>query len=83
MQAGLTVPHHRVVLIQAVTTLIEQLWTMPDELHQVTIGRYRWLCGCYECHTERDLAEHLTEQSKMPQCQVAWILLLDLVWTAG
>ncbi len=43
-QAGLTVPHPLVVLIQALTTLIEQLCALPDELRQQTVNRYRRLC---------------------------------------
>ena len=76
-QAGLTVPHPRVVLIQALTTLIEQLCALPDELRQQTVSRYRRLCDRCGCHNERELAEHLMEQNTPPRCPVARLLRLS------
>ncbi len=43
-QGGCPVTHPRVLVIQALTTHIEQLHALPDELRQTTIDRYRWLC---------------------------------------
>ena len=40
------------VLVQALTTLIEQLCALPNELCQEIINRYRRLCDCCGCHNE-------------------------------
>jgi hypothetical protein len=39
-QAGLPVSHPRVALVQALTTHIEQLCALPDDLRQTTIDKY-------------------------------------------
>jgi hypothetical protein len=58
-QSGLPVSHPRVALVQALTTHIEQLYALPDDLRQTTIDRYIRLCNRCGCHIERELAEHL------------------------
>ena len=73
-QAGLPVPHPRVVLVQALTTHIQQLCALPDELRQATIDRYRRLCNRCGCHNERELAEHLGSRGTSPHCPIARLL---------
>jgi hypothetical protein len=55
-------------MIQALSTHIEQLCALPDELRQTTIDRYRRRCVRYECHTERELAEYLQTCRPIPRC---------------
>ncbi len=58
------VTHPRVLLIQALSTHVEQLCSLPDDLRQTTIERYRRLCDSCGCHTERELAEYLQERRR-------------------
>ena len=71
---GCPVAHPRVLMIQALTTHIEQLCALPDELRQSTIDRYRRLCDRCGCHTERELAEYLQECRTPPRCPIARLL---------
>jgi hypothetical protein len=61
-------------MIQALTTHIEQLCALPDELCQNTISRYRRLCAQCGCHTERELAEYLQESRTPLRCPIARLL---------
>ena len=73
-KGGCPVAHPRVLMIQALTTHIEQLCALPDELRQTTIDRYRRLCVRCGCHTERELAEHLQACRSTPRCPIARLL---------
>ena len=73
-KGGCPVAHPRVLMIQALTTHIEQLCALPDELRQNTINRYRRLCVRCGCHTERELAEHLQAGRSTPRCPIARLL---------
>ncbi len=52
---------------QALTTHIEQLCALPDDLRQTTIDR----CNRCGCHNERELAEHL---QSLLRCPIARLL---------
>ena len=73
-QAGLPVSHPRVALVQALTTHIEQLCALPDDLRLTTIDRYIRLCNRCGCHNERELAEHLQSRGKLLRCPIARLL---------
>ena len=73
-KGGCPVAHPRVLMIQALTTHIEQLCALPDELRQHTISRYRRLCAQCGCHTERELAEYLQECRTPLRCPIARLL---------
>jgi hypothetical protein len=73
-QAGLPVSHPRVALVQALTTHIEQLCALPDDLRQTTIDRYIRLSNRCGCHNERELAKHLQSQGQLLQCPIARLL---------
>ena len=73
-KGGCPVAHPRVLMIQALTTHIEQLCALPDELRQTTIARYRRLCVRCGCHTERELAEYLQTCRPIPRCPIARLL---------
>ena len=66
--------HPRVLLIQALSTHVEQLCALPDDLRQTTIQRYRRLCDSCGCHTERELTECLKESKTPPRCPIARLL---------
>ena len=73
-QAGLPVPRPRVAVEQALTTHIEQLCALPDDLRLTTIDRYIRLCNRCGCHNERELAEHLQSRGKLLRCPIARLL---------
>jgi hypothetical protein len=73
-KGGFPVAHSRVLMIQALTTHIEQLCALPYELRQNTINRCRRLCVLCGCHTERELAEHLQACRSTPLCPIARLL---------
>ena len=73
-KGGCPVAHPRVLMIQALTTHIQQLCALPDELRQNTINRYRRLCERCGCHTEREPAEYLRECRTPPRCPIACLL---------
>jgi hypothetical protein len=68
-KGGCPVPHPRVLMIQALSTHIEQLCALPDALWQTTIDRYKRLCVL--CHMERELAEYLQTCRPIPRCPIA------------
>ena len=73
-QGGIPLAHPRVAIVQALTTHIEQLCALPDELQQTSILRYRALCDRCGCHNERELAEHLSSRATAPRCPIARLL---------
>jgi hypothetical protein len=70
------VPHPRALMIhwQALSTHIEQLCELPDELWQTTIDRYKRLCVRCGWHMERELAEYLQTCRPIPRCPIARLL---------
>ncbi|NBO64558.1 MAG: hypothetical protein EBU88_06900 [Acidobacteria bacterium] len=73
-QAGSPVPHPRVYLVQALSTHIEQLVALPDELRDRTIRQYRQLCQDTGCNTARELADLLSCERRPRECPIARLL---------
>ena len=48
--------HPKVIMLQALAKHIEQLVSLPDELRETTIRRFKRLCDKCGCHNERELA---------------------------
>jgi hypothetical protein len=70
-QGCIPLAHPRVAIVQALTTHIEQLCALPDEMQQTSIHRYRRLCDRCGCHNERELAEHLSSRATAQWCPIA------------
>ena len=73
-QGGSPVPHPRVYLVQALSTHIEQLVALPDDLRDRTILQYRRLCHDTGCNTVAELTDFLSKEGKPRPCPIARFL---------
>ncbi len=73
-QGGSPVPHPRVYLVQALSTHIEQLVALPDDLRDRTILQYRRLCYDTGCNTVTELTDFLSKERKPRPCPIARFL---------
>ena len=73
-EGAVCVPHPRIAYIQALSTHVEQLVALPDEIRERAVVAYKLLCTKCGCANERELAAFLVAETKPRACAIARLI---------
>lgn len=71
---GCPLTHPKVFMIQALTTHVEKLVALPDQIRETAIRKYRQLCEECGCNNEKELSEFLQSERLPRTCPIARLL---------